>query len=71
MEGKQEVQERNHDRHAKQKKFDSDARVWVRDYRRCKNWSPGVIAKQSGPVSYEVNVRGQLWNQHAEQSQPG
>ena len=45
--------------------------MWVRDYRGCEKWSPGVVTRQTGPVSYEVNVRGQTWNRHAEQLRPG
>ena len=42
----------------------------ARDYQVCEKWSPGVVTKQTGPVSYEVNVRGQIWNRHAEQLRP-
>ena len=62
VEGTQEVQKRNHDVHAKQKDYKAETKVWARDYRGCEKWSPGVVTKQTGPVSYQVNVRGQVWN---------
>ena len=70
VEGKQEVQKRHHDKGAKQKVFTKEANVWARDYQGCDKWTPGVVTKQTGPVSYEVNVRGQTWNRHAEQLRP-
>ena len=70
VEGKQEVQKRNHDKHAKGKEFKTEARVWVRDYRGDDKWSPGIVTKQTGPVSYEVDVGEQSWHRHAEQLRP-
>ena len=70
VEGKQEVQKRNHDKHAKGKEFKTEARVWVRDYRGDDKWSPGIVTKQTGPVSYEVDVGEQSLHRHAEQLRP-
>ena len=46
------------------------AKVWARDYQGDEKWSLGIVTKQTGPVSYEVNVRGKIWNRHAEQLRP-
>ena len=46
------------------------AKVWARDYQGDEKWSPGIVTKQTGPVSYEMNVRGQTWSRHAEQLRP-
>ena len=70
VENKQEAQKRNHDRHAKQKEFDTETKVWARNYRGSEQWCPGVVTKQTGPVSYEVDVGGDVWNRHAEQLCP-
>ena len=65
VENKQEAQKRNHDVHAKQKKFDIQTKVWAKNYRGGEQWSPGVITKQTGPMSYKVDIGGDVWNRHA------
>ena len=52
------------------KEFMTEAKVWARDHRGYEKWSPGIVTKQTGPVSYQVNVKGQTWNRHAEQLRP-
>ncbi len=40
----------------------------VRDYRsHCPDWSPGVIVRKEGPVTYLVEVDGLLWKRHIDQ----
>ena len=67
VENKQEVQKKNHDIHAKEKGFQMNSKVWVRDYRGKSRWTQGEIVEQTGPVSYRVNADGYIWNRHAEQ----
>ncbi|XP_021359257.1 uncharacterized protein K02A2.6-like [Mizuhopecten yessoensis] len=50
------------------REFDVGNPVSVRDYRGNHKWTPGVIASQSGPLSYQVQVApGQCWRRHADQ----
>ena len=42
----------------------------ARNYWGGEQWRPGVVTKQTGPVSYEVDVGGDMWNQNAEQLRP-
>ena len=41
----------------------------AKNYQGGEQCSPGVVTKQTGPVSYEVDV-GDVWNRHAEQLHP-
>ena len=45
IENKQEIQKRNHDVHAKQKEFDTEIKVWARNYCGGEQQSPGVVTK--------------------------
>ena len=47
VEGKQEIQKRNHDRSAKSKEFMAEAKVWARDYRGYEKRSPATVTKQT------------------------
>ena len=49
------------------KEFISNQPVWVRNYRGTNKWVPGTIIKQTGPVSYVVQVQQYIWKRHAEQ----
>ena len=67
MENKQTAQKEAHDKHAKEHVFQPNQKVWVRDYRGTDKWAPGEVIKPTGPVSYEIEVRGQSWRRHADQ----
>ena len=60
VENKQEAQKRNHDVHAKQKRFDAETKVWARNYWGGEQWRPGVVTKQTGWLPYHRFFV--LWN---------
>ena len=64
---KQESQKKNFDRNTRPKEFQEQETVWARNYRGSEKWLPGVIDKKTGPVSYQVQVKGMRWRRHAEQ----
>ena len=41
--------------------------VWVRNVKVGPKWVAGEVCAKTGPVSYEVNVDGQVWKCHADQ----
>lgn len=57
-------QKRNHDRHAKDRNdLDVNDKVMVRDYtKQNPKWVPGIIRRQTGPLSYRVDTdtQGQI-----------
>ncbi len=59
------------DKNTREKRFNQEKQVWVRNYRGEKRWTPGIVVKQKGPVSYEVKVaEGLVWRRHADQLRP-
>ena len=65
---KQADQVAQHDQHAKDRKFEVGQNVMVRNLRTTgPKWIPGTIVKQTGPVSYVVEVeQGQQWKRHVD-----
>ena len=64
---KQAEQKQHHDLHAKQRQFSVGQPVMVRNLRPGPTWIPGIIVKQSGPLSYIVSVLdGMRWKQHVD-----
>ncbi|XP_051983106.1 uncharacterized protein K02A2.6-like [Xyrauchen texanus] len=54
--------------HAKDRTFSVGDKVLVRDYRRGKKWTPGVVSVKTGPVSYTVDVGFSVhWRRHVDQ----
>ena len=56
---KQSNQKQQHDQHARNRVFEVDQKVMVRNMRPGPTWIPGVIIQQIGPVSYLVDVHGE------------
>ena len=67
---RQVKQKKYFDQKAREKSFQEQEEVWVRDYRGTTKWVPGIIVKKTGPVSYRVKVREMVWRRHAEQLRP-
>lgn len=54
--------------HAKDRTFSVSDKVWVRDYRRGRKWTAGVVSAKTGPVSYTVDVGFLVhWRRHVDQ----
>ena len=64
---KQVEQKRVHDKRCRPREFVVGQAVLVRNVRDGSKWLPGEVCAKTGPVSYEVNVCGQVWRRHAEQ----
>lgn len=64
---KQAGQKKQHDAHSKFKQFDCGQSVLVRNLREGPKWVCGTIVEQTGPVSYNVQVSGQIWRRHIDQ----
>ena len=65
VEEKQAKQKNQHDQHAKPRQFKVGQAVLAKNMRPGDAWIPGVIVKQSGPVSYQVDVgEGRVWKRH-------
>ena len=65
---KQTNQSMHHDRHATLRTFQVNQHVHVRNFRPAgPKWIPGVILKQTGPVSFVVQVEnGLVWKRHVD-----
>nr|CDJ80337.1 uncharacterized protein K02A2.6-like [Haemonchus contortus] len=56
---------------AKPRHFDVDDAVFAKDYRQAKTtWTPGVITRLLGNVTYHVRCGNSLWTRHANQLRP-
>ena len=52
----------------KMREFTVGQKVAVRDYRaKPHKWVTGTINAKTGPLSYKVNVGGQIWRRHVDQ----
>ena len=67
VETKQMDQKRFHDTGSVDRNFDVGQTVLVRNLRDGPKWLQGVIVEKSGPVSYRVDVQGQIWSRHIDQ----
>ena len=65
---KQADQIQQHDQHAKSRKFEVNQKVHVRNLRPTgPKWIPGMILKQTGPLSFIVQVEhGLVWKRHVD-----
>ena len=62
---KQAIQKDQHDQHAHSRSLEAGQPVMVKNMRPGDNWIPGVVLKQSGPVSFLVDVgEGRTWRRH-------
>lgn len=52
---------------AKARTFDAGQSVWAQNYRPGEKWLPRVVLEKVGPVSYRVEVQGQVWRWHVDQ----
>lgn len=60
-------QKENHDKTAKVPEFFAEGeRVWINNSLK-KGSSPGQIVKQTGPLSFIVDVNGIQWRKHSDQ----
>ena len=60
-------QKKHHDVRSKDRYFQIGQLVLVRNIRDGPKWVPGHVSEREGPVTYEVEVNGQFWKQHADQ----
>ena len=67
VEAAQLGQKKYHDVKAKARTFDAGQSVWAQNYRPGEKWLPGVVMEKVGPVSYRVEVQGQIWRRHVDQ----
>ena len=65
--GKQAEQKQHHDVHSRDREFDIGEQVLARNLREGPKWLPGTIVERTGPVSYRVQVRDQVWRHHTDQ----
>lgn len=65
---KQADQSLRHDQHAKSRIFEVRQNVMVCDFHpTCPKWLPGIILKQTGPLSFIVQVEhGLTWKRHVD-----
>ena len=49
------------------RQFRANDLVWVRNYANGPKWIKGIIARAAGPVSYEVEVNGNIVKRHVDQ----
>ena len=64
---KQAQQKWNHDQRVLQVSFNMGDWVFVKNYRHGPGWLPGTVVRQKGPVSYDVQVAGEVWHRHMDQ----
>ena len=64
---KQADQKRNRDMQSKDRQFNVGQTVLARNLRGEPKWLLGRILEKTGPVSYRVQVQGQIWRRHADQ----
>ena len=64
---KQVEQKFRHDKVSKEREFSLGEQVLVQNFRGEPRWLEGTVAKQTGPVSYNVLVEDQLWKRHVDQ----
>ena len=60
-------QKRFHDTGSVDRNFDVGQTVLVRNLRDGPKWFKGMIVEKSGPISYRVDVQGQIWSRHTDQ----
>ena len=58
---------RNHDRTVRDRFFDEGQQVFVRQYLHPRKWAGGQVLRRSGPLSYDVKVKDQIYSRHASQ----
>lgn len=64
----QDRQKLHHDTRSKEREFEIEQAVWVRNYRDGPKWIKGVVVDKLGPVSYLVKtMNGDLWRRHVDQ----
>ena len=65
---KQELQELYHNNGTKYRKFEGGEAVFVKNFGTGELWIPGFIVRQSGPISYHVQLEGKdiIWRSHVD-----
>ena len=61
---------KNHDRAARDREFTVGQPVFARQYLGPRKWVGGVISRQTGPLSYDVQVGDQISSTHLTQLLP-
>ena len=64
---KQMAQKKYHDQRSRHCQFEPGQTVLVKNLRGLPKWLPGKIIEKTGPVSYRVEVQGQVWRRHTDQ----
>ena len=68
VESAQDAQCARRQKRAKARSFAVGDTVLVRNYGRGEKWTPGVVAAETGPVSYAVDIgSSEQWRRHADQ----
>ncbi|KAL2095791.1 hypothetical protein ACEWY4_007939 [Coilia grayii] len=62
----QEMMVANSKRHAVGREMPLRAAVWVRDFSGREKWLPGTVIDKTGPLSYRVEVAGNVWRRHVD-----
>ncbi len=58
----------SYDKKSRSRSFTAGQEVWVKTFsRNAPKWSLGVISKPVGPVSFLINVNGQIMKRHIDQ----
>ena len=57
----------HHDSHARTREFSDGQEVWARNFKHGLKWTPGVVQKHNGLLSYSIRVvSGVIWNRHVD-----
>ena len=64
---KQTKQKMYHDRGSRYCQFEQGQTVLVKNLRGLPKWLPGKMIERTGPLSYRVQVQGQIWRRHTDQ----
>ena len=64
---KQTKQKMYHDRGSRDCQFEQGQTVLVKNLRGLPKWLPGKVIERTGPLSYRVQVQGQIWRRHTDQ----
>ena len=51
--------------HDRDRQFEWGQTVLVKNLRGLPKWLPGKVIERTGPLSYRVQVQGQMWRRHA------
>lgn len=67
VQDKQARQQQHHDQKTQTRVIEVGQLVLARNFREGPRWLQGRVVSKEGPVSYKVEVSGQIWNRHIDQ----